>query len=80
MKVFLSQENVKVRLNIGPSGPGTIEKPAKIVAGSDIVAIDALCSTFIGYEPDEILTTVKGHEMGMGNMNFNELNIVELTT
>lgn len=64
----------------GPSGPGTVETPAKIVAGTDIVAIDALCSTFIGFEPDEILTTVKGHEMGLGNKNYNELNIVELTT
>lgn len=69
----------EVIIDNGPSGPGTIETPAKIVAGTDIVAIDALCSTFIGYEPDEILTTVKGHEMGMGNMNYNELDIVELT-
>ncbi len=67
----------EVIIDNGPSGPGTIETPAKIVAGSDIVAIDALCSTYIGYEPDEILTTVKGHEMGLGNMNYNELNIVE---
>jgi len=69
----------EVIIDNGPSGPGTIEIPAKIVAGTDIVAIDALCSTFIGYEPDEILTTVKGHEMGLGNMNYNEMNIVELT-
>jgi uncharacterized protein (DUF362 family) len=69
----------EVIIDNGPSGPGTIETPSKIVAGTDIVAIDALCSTFIGYEPDEILTTVKGHEIGLGNMNYNELNIVELT-
>lgn len=69
----------EVIIDNGPSGPGTIETPSKIVAGTDIVAIDALCSTFIGYEPDEILTTVKGHEMGLGNMNYSEMNIVELT-
>lgn len=69
----------EVIIDNGPSGPGTIETPAKIVAGTDIVAIDALCSTYIGYEPDEILTTIKAHEMGLGNMNYNELNIVELT-
>ncbi len=69
----------EVIIDNGPSGPGTIETPAKIVAGADIVAIDALCSTFIGYEPDEILTTVRGHDRGLGNMNYNELNIVELT-
>lgn len=64
----------------GPTGPGTLEKPMKIVAGSDIVAIDALCATILGYEPDEILTNVKGHEMGLGNMNFAEYNIVELVS
>lgn len=64
----------------GPMGPGTLKKPMKIVAGTDIVAIDALCSTYLGYEPDEILTTVKGHEIGLGNMNYNKLNIVEINT
>ena len=64
----------------GPMGPGTLKKPMKIVAGSDTVAIDALCSTYLGYEPDEILTTLKGHELGLGNMNYNELNIVEINT
>jgi len=64
----------------GPMGPGTLEKPMKIVAGSDIVAIDALCATYLGYEPDEILTTVKAHEIGIGNMNYSELDIVEITT
>ncbi len=64
----------------GPMGPGTLEKPMKIVAGTDIVAVDALCSTYLDYAPEEILTTVKAHEMGLGNMNYNELDIVEITT
>jgi len=67
-------------LDNGPAGPGTLEKPMKIVAGSDIVAVDALCSTYLGYEPEEILTTVKGHELGLGSMNYQELIIVEITT
>ena len=64
----------------GPMGPGTMEKPMKIVAGTDIVAIDALCTTYLGYESEEILTTVKAHEIGIGNMNYSELDIVEITT
>ncbi|MEZ5198878.1 MAG: DUF362 domain-containing protein [Bacteroidales bacterium] len=64
----------------GPMGPGTLEKPMKIVAGSDIVAIDSLCATFLGYEPEEILTNVKGQEMGLGTMNYTAYNIVELVS
>ena len=62
----------------GPVGPGTIEKQMKVVAGSDIVAIDALCSSFVGYAPEEVLTTVKAHELGAGNMNYQEYNVVEI--
>lgn len=64
----------------GPMGPGTLEKPMRVVAGTDIVAVDALCSTYLGYAPEDILTTVKGHEIGLGNMNYQELDIVEITT
>lgn len=62
----------------GPSGPGTLEKPNKILAGSDIVALDALASTFLGYEPEDILCVVQAHESGVGDMNFSKLNILEV--
>lgn len=64
----------------GPSGPGTLKKPMKIVAGTDIVALDALTATFLDYQPDEILTVVKAHESGIGEMNFEKLDIIEITT
>lgn len=67
-------------LDNGPMGPGTLEKPMKIVAGTDIVAIDSLCATFLGYEPDEIITNIKGQEMGLGKMNFTDYNIVEVVS
>jgi uncharacterized protein (DUF362 family) len=63
-------------LDNGPSGPGTLEKQSKVVAGTDIVALDALTCTYLGYSPEEILTVVKSHETGLGNMNFSELNII----
>jgi len=65
-------------LDNGPSGPGTLEKPDKILAGTDIVALDALTSTFLGYEPEEILSVVKAHETGVGNMDYMKLNIKEI--
>jgi len=62
----------------GPSGPGILEKPNKILAGSDIVALDALASTILGYEPEEILCVVQAHETGVGDMDYSKLNIVEV--
>lgn len=61
----------------GPAGPGNINQPDRIVAGSDIVAMDALCSGYLGYAPDEIMTTLKGHESGIGEMHFENMNISE---
>ncbi|MCF8378153.1 MAG: DUF362 domain-containing protein [Bacteroidales bacterium] len=66
-------------LDNGPSGPGTLEKLQKIVAGTDIVALDALTCTYLGYSHDEILTVVKAHEIGIGDMHFEKLNIIEQT-
>lgn len=64
----------------GPSGPGTLKTANKIVAGTDIVALDALTGTYLDYLPEEILTTVLAHESGLGNMNYNELNIIEVNS
>jgi uncharacterized protein (DUF362 family) len=61
----------------GPSGPGTVKSLHKIVAGTDIVAIDALASTFLDYQPDEIPTVLKAHESGLGEMDYKKLTIIE---
>ncbi|PLW98312.1 MAG: hypothetical protein C0591_04775 [Marinilabiliales bacterium] len=68
----------EVLVSNGPSGPGDIEKPMKIVAGKDMVAVDAYCASLLGYQKDDILTILKASEMGIGNMNYNELKIVEV--
>lgn len=62
----------------GPSGPGDIENPMKIVAGKDIVAVDAYCTSLLGHQNGDVLTIVKAHDLGIGNMNYNELNITEV--
>jgi len=62
----------------GPSGPGDIERPMKIVAGKDIVAVDAYCTSLLGYQNGDVLTISKAHEMGIGNMNYHELQISEV--
>jgi uncharacterized protein (DUF362 family) len=60
----------------GPSGPGTLDKHSKVLAGTDIVALDALTSTYLGYAPEEIVSVVKAHETGLGDMDYNKLNII----
>jgi len=63
----------------GPGGPGDIKREDKIVVGTDIVAIDSLCSHYVGYEHDEILTSVLGNQAGLGTLDYSKLNILELT-
>lgn len=62
----------------GLSGPGTIKKADKVLAGTDIIALDALAATFLGFEPEDILCVTKGHELGLGNMNYRSMNIMEI--
>lgn len=62
----------------GPGGPGELKKPDKVLAGTDIVAVDALCGLILGYETEDILTTVKGHEAGLGSMYTDKLLIEEV--
>jgi uncharacterized protein (DUF362 family) len=64
----------------GPSGPGTLKTMNKILAGTDIVALDALTSEYLDYLPEEITTTVKAHESGLGDMDYSKLDIVEINT
>jgi len=64
----------------GPSGPGTTEKPMKVLAGTDIVALDALSANLLGYSPDEVLCIVKAQETGIGNMNYTKMKVVEYNT
>ena len=62
----------------GPSGPGTMRKPQKIIAGYDAVAVDALAAEQLGYSPEDILCVTKGHEAGLGNKKYTDYNLVEL--
>ncbi len=68
----------EVLVSNGPGGPGDIEKPMKVVAGKDIVAVDAYCTSLLGFQNGDVLTISKASEMGIGNMNYKELNIIEV--
>lgn len=62
----------------GPSGPGELLSPGKIVVGTDPVAIDTYCTLELGFFIDDILTTTKGFEAGLGHIDLNRKNIIEL--
>jgi uncharacterized protein (DUF362 family) len=59
----------------GPMGPGDTIKPLKIVAGTDMVAVDSYCCNLLGHEIGEVLTLVKAEKAGIGTMDFNKLSI-----
>jgi len=46
-----------------------------VVAGVDPVAIDALGASFLGLRPEQIPYIRIGHERGLGNMNYAELQV-----
>ncbi len=47
-----------------------------IVAGRDLVAVDAVCGRIIGYEPHEVLLTANGAARGLGQMDAGQIEIV----
>ena len=59
----------------GPSGPGKMSRPNKIVAGTDRVAIDALCCGYLGLKADDIGMITKAQEHKVGKTNLEEMTI-----
>ena len=47
-----------------------------ILAGKDLVAVDAVCAQLIGYDPQEILLTVNAATRGLGIMNSENIEIL----
>ena len=62
----------------GPHGPGELLKPQKVIAGTDPVAIDSYGATLFGYKQKNILVLTKAHELGVGEMDLEKVNIKEL--
>jgi len=62
----------------GPSGPGEIMQLNKILAGKDIVAMDAYCASFLEQKPEDNISIVRAAEHKMGTMDLNTLNIKEI--
>jgi uncharacterized protein (DUF362 family) len=48
----------------------------KVLASTDIVAIDAYATTLFGHRPEEISVTVAAHKRGLGEINLKKVRLV----
>jgi uncharacterized protein (DUF362 family)/Pyruvate/2-oxoacid:ferredoxin oxidoreductase delta subunit len=63
----------------GPSY-GTINRTGIIAASRDSVALDAVCSSLVGYKENEILTTVEAANRGLGNGRLRDIQLKGVNT
>jgi uncharacterized protein (DUF362 family) len=66
-------------VNGGPSGPGKVEFPNMIIAGTDPVAVDALGVTVAAwygqqFAGPQVRHIVAAHEMGLGAIDLSKVN------
>ena len=54
---------------------GTPVEMGIIIAGRDVVAVDAVASAVIGFEPSEIDTTALAHEFGLGQGSLSAIRV-----
>ena len=47
-----------------------------ILAGRDLVAVDAICSRITGYEPEDVLLTINASERGLGNYRSEQIEVI----
>ena len=60
---------------MGP-GSGTPVHGNVLIAGGDIVAVDAVASFLMGIEPEEVMTIKLGHKAGLGEMDLEKIEVV----
>lgn len=70
---------VRMLMAHGPSGGnlGDVRKADTIIASTDIVAADSYAATLFGFTGDNLTYVKKGHKMGLGNKNLDQLKIEE---
>jgi uncharacterized protein (DUF362 family) len=67
----------RVMQRFGPRGstPDNVALKKTLLISKDIVAVDAAASKVYGMEPERVRHIKLGHDLNIGNMNLNELNI-----
>lgn len=67
-----------ILLDNGPGGPGTVDRPERVVIGTDPVAVDAYTCGLFGRSPGEIRYLAYGEELGVGTTDFRALGVREV--
>ncbi|PMQ01112.1 MAG: hypothetical protein CBR30_07570 [Dictyoglomus sp. NZ13-RE01] len=62
----------------GPSA-GEPKKFGKIIVGDDPVAVDTVAGWILGYKPQDVKTTVLAKEKGLGNYEFDKIELIGAT-
>lgn len=67
----------RMLLTRGPKGPGKVKNEGKVLAGTDIVAIDTYAAKLLGIDPNSVGHIVEAFKHGLGQMDLTKVNIVE---
>jgi uncharacterized protein (DUF362 family) len=62
----------------GPMGPGDLVKPMKVIAGTDRVAVDAMCATVLGLKPEDIGTIRLAFQKKIGEIDLKKVAVKEI--
>ncbi len=76
---LIVMDATRILLTNGPNGPGQTRDEKAVIAGTDPVAIDAYGTRLLGRNPNDIGHIRCGHELGLGEMDLNRINIKELS-
>lgn len=69
---------IECAINNGPRGPGETVKPNRILAGTDLVALDAYGADLIGFDLEEVPSIGMAAGHGLGNGMLGELVVEEV--
>ena len=59
----------------GPKGPGRLEEPNLVVAGSDPLAVDAYGATLFGRRADQVEHLSRAHALGVGEIDLERVRV-----
>jgi len=71
-KLLIVDANTVLAEN-GPFGPGKLISPNKVIAGTDMVAVDAFCCGIFQLKPTQVAHITGAHDVGLGEIDASRL-------
>ena len=65
----------RILLENGPKGPGKTKDVRQVIAGTDVVAVDAYGATLFDLKPSDIKHILMAHEHGLGEIDLSKVKI-----